>query len=123
VLAPRNPPLATFYYRQVIRIQPRSPTEFLNLGLLENQTKAGHRQAISDLRQAVRLDPKLRAIVPARLRRADGRLVGLTREALAPLASGRPGDCHAARSRWARGRRPPTQRVGRFLVSAGGPSL
>jgi tetratricopeptide (TPR) repeat protein len=68
LMAPNNAPLAIFDYRQVIQMQPRSPTAFLNVGLLENQTKGSHKQALSDLSHAVALDPSLRAQLPARLR-------------------------------------------------------
>jgi tetratricopeptide (TPR) repeat protein len=68
IVAQRNPPLAIFYYRRIVHRQPDSPTAFLNLGLLEAR---GHRvpeRALRDLAQAVRLDPSLRADVPASLR-------------------------------------------------------
>ena len=34
-----------FYYRQVIRMQPHSPTAYLDLGMLETETKALHPEA------------------------------------------------------------------------------
>lgn len=75
IYSSRNPLLAMFYYRQVIRIQPRSPTAFLNLGLLEYPSDQA--QALPDLARAVQLQPSLRAQVPppllARLPRTKGR--------------------------------------------------
>jgi tetratricopeptide (TPR) repeat protein len=68
LVAARNPSLAIFYYRQVIRMQLRSPTAFLNVSILEGADKGLHAQAVRDLRQAVRLDPTLRGRVPASLR-------------------------------------------------------
>jgi tetratricopeptide (TPR) repeat protein len=67
-----NAPLAIFYYRQVIRMQPDSPTALLNLGLLQDQTRAQRHQAVADLRRAVRLDPALGARIPASVRRGIG---------------------------------------------------
>jgi Tfp pilus assembly protein PilF len=58
---------AMVLYRRVIAIQPDAPTALLNLGLLEataNQTK----QAIADLRQAIKLEPSLASRVPVSLR-------------------------------------------------------
>jgi tetratricopeptide (TPR) repeat protein len=72
LLAPHNAALAIYYYRQVVSIQPDSPTALLNLGLLENETKSLHARAVLDLRAAVKLDPSLRARIPAPLSRALG---------------------------------------------------
>ena len=63
-----NPPLAIYFYRSVIALQPDSPTAWLNLGLLEAETKATLRPALKALKEAVRLEPSLRARIPASLR-------------------------------------------------------
>lgn len=63
-----NPPLAIFYFRTIISLQPDSPTAYLNLGLLEAQTKATLPQALVALNKAVKLDPSLLANVPLSLR-------------------------------------------------------
>ena len=63
-----NPPLAIFYYRRIIRIKPNSPTAYLNLGLVEAGGPGLRKQALRDLTRAVKLDPSLRAQVPAPLR-------------------------------------------------------
>lgn len=56
-------PLAVFLYREVISLQPSSPTAYLNLGLLEAQQ--GERALAGvDLRKAVQLDKSLRARIP-----------------------------------------------------------
>jgi tetratricopeptide (TPR) repeat protein len=68
IFAKRNAPLAIFYYRRIIHLKPDSPTAYLNLGLLEAQTKALHGQAVRDLGQAIKFDPSLRDQVPAPLR-------------------------------------------------------
>jgi tetratricopeptide (TPR) repeat protein len=62
------PPLAIFYYRRIIRIKPNSPTTYLNLGLVEAGWPPLRKQALRDLAVAVKLDPTLRAKVPASLR-------------------------------------------------------
>ena len=64
IYASKNVPLAIFLYRKVISMQADSPTAYLNLGLLEAQQgqKAG---AGVHLREAVKLDPVLRANIPA----------------------------------------------------------
>jgi tetratricopeptide (TPR) repeat protein len=64
IIARSNAPLAIFLYQQIIRFQPDSPTAFLNLGLLENQSKGLHPQALRDLARAVQLDPSLRGNIP-----------------------------------------------------------
>lgn len=64
IIARSNAPLAIFFYRQIIHFQPDSPTAFLNLGLLENQSKGLHPQARRDLARAVQLDPSLRGSIP-----------------------------------------------------------
>ena len=69
LIAPRNPPLAIFYYSQVIAIKPDSPTALLNLGLLQAASHWPRRVAIRNLRSAVTLDPALRNDIPADLRR------------------------------------------------------
>jgi tetratricopeptide (TPR) repeat protein len=62
------PPLAIFYYRRIIHIQPNSPTAYLNLGLVEAGRPQLRKRALHDLAAAVKLDPSLRAAVPASLR-------------------------------------------------------
>jgi len=71
IVAARNAPLAIFYYRQVIRIQPDSPTALLNLGLLESRSRSLRPRALMDLRRAIRLDPSLRARVTTKVMHAD----------------------------------------------------
>jgi Tfp pilus assembly protein PilF len=68
ILAPRNPPLAMFYYRRIIATKPNSPTALLNLGLLEAANRYPRRIVLASLRRAVALDPALRSDVPAALR-------------------------------------------------------
>jgi tetratricopeptide (TPR) repeat protein len=68
IVAKRNRRLAIFYYRRVIQLKPNSPTAFLNLGLLEHETKSLRTIGLSHLERAVKLDPSLRAAVPAALR-------------------------------------------------------
>jgi tetratricopeptide (TPR) repeat protein len=63
-----NPPLAIYFYRTVIALQPDSPTAYLNLGLLEAGKKATVREALTALDQAVKLEPSLLAKIPASLR-------------------------------------------------------
>jgi tetratricopeptide (TPR) repeat protein len=67
-----NVPLAIYLYQQVIHLQPDSPTAYLGLGLLQVNSKGARvkSQAMSDLRQAVKLEPSLLADVPANLRAA-----------------------------------------------------
>jgi tetratricopeptide (TPR) repeat protein len=68
LIAPRDPALAMFYYHRILAARPNSSTALLNLGLLE---AAGHwprKVVLTTLRQAVRLDPSLRARIPASLR-------------------------------------------------------
>jgi len=69
LIAPHNAALAIFYYRRIVAIKPNSPTAFLNLGLLQAANGWPRKIVRSSLRRAVSLDPKLRAHVPARLRR------------------------------------------------------
>jgi tetratricopeptide (TPR) repeat protein len=62
-----NASQAMVLYRRIIAVQPDAPTALLNLGLLEatdNQTA----DAVSDLRQAVKLESSLAARVPASLK-------------------------------------------------------
>jgi tetratricopeptide (TPR) repeat protein len=54
-------------YRRIIAIQPDAPTALLNLGLLE-ATADLTADAVSDLRQAVKLDPSMESKVPASLK-------------------------------------------------------
>ena len=62
--AAHDAPLAIFYYRQVIRLKPDSPTALLNLGLLENLKKPTRPLAVRDLRRALALDPALGKQLP-----------------------------------------------------------
>ena len=68
LFANTSTPLAVFYYRRIIRVQPDSPTAYLNLGLLEAASPGLRTRALRDLAQAVKLDPALRADVPPALR-------------------------------------------------------
>jgi Tfp pilus assembly protein PilF len=68
IIAPRDPALAIFYYRRIVAIKPNSPTAFLNLGLLQAATGWPRKSVLKSLRQAIALDPGLRADIPARLR-------------------------------------------------------
>jgi tetratricopeptide (TPR) repeat protein len=63
-----NAPLAIFYYRTIISLQPDAPTAYLNLGLLQAESKATLPQALTDLAEAVKQDPSLLASIPAPLR-------------------------------------------------------
>jgi Tfp pilus assembly protein PilF len=69
LMAPRDPALAIFYYRRIVAIRPNSSTAFLNLGLLEAAHRYPRRSVLASLRRALALDPRLRADIPARLRR------------------------------------------------------
>jgi tetratricopeptide (TPR) repeat protein len=60
-------PTAIFLYQKIITIKPDSPTALLNLGLLEASQGGLEREAYVDLTHAIRLDPALRAAVPAEL--------------------------------------------------------
>ena len=60
----RDPALAVFLYRKVVNQKPDSPTAYLNLGILEH-AQGLHTQAGIDLREAIRLEPSLRARIPA----------------------------------------------------------
>jgi tetratricopeptide (TPR) repeat protein len=70
ILAKHDRPLAIYRYRHVIRLLADSPTAFLNLGLLEWATDptGGRAAAIRDIGRAIRLDPSLRANLPATLK-------------------------------------------------------
>ena len=68
LVASRDPASAIFYYRRIVAIKPNSPTAFLNLGLLQAATGWPRKSWLRSLRQAVSLDPRLRAQIPARLR-------------------------------------------------------
>jgi tetratricopeptide (TPR) repeat protein len=58
-----DPQLAITTYRKVIKLQPKAPTAYLNLGLLE--AKLGiYGQAEKDLQKALDQDPKLVNQVP-----------------------------------------------------------
>jgi tetratricopeptide (TPR) repeat protein len=63
-----NAPLAIYFYRTVIALQPNSPTAYLNLGLLEAESKTTLPAALRNLEQAVKLQPSLRTMIPAALR-------------------------------------------------------
>lgn len=61
-----NPTLAIATYRQIVQLQPKAPTAYLNLGLLEEQ--AGQRkQALRDLLTALHQDPTLASRLPRKL--------------------------------------------------------
>ncbi len=67
IVTDSNASQAMALYRKIIAIQPDAPTALLNLGLLEataNQTA----DAVSDVRQAVKLEPSLASRVPASLK-------------------------------------------------------
>jgi tetratricopeptide (TPR) repeat protein len=64
LLVNKFPALAVFYYRRIIRVQPHSPTAYLNLGLLEAANPGEHKLGLADLAEAIKLDPTLRADVP-----------------------------------------------------------
>jgi Tfp pilus assembly protein PilF len=67
IIASQKPQQAISLYRRIIAIQPDSPSALFNLGLLEAKASDGTR-AVSDLREAVKLDPGLSSKVPAPLR-------------------------------------------------------
>ena len=56
--------LAEFLYRKVIQLKPDSPTALLNLGLLLAVDGAKAQAGVA-LRHAIKLDPTLRARIPA----------------------------------------------------------
>jgi tetratricopeptide (TPR) repeat protein len=64
----QRPFLAIALYEKAISIQPDSPTALLHLGLLEATVTHQKPAGLSDLRKAIRLDPALRADIPASLR-------------------------------------------------------
>ncbi len=67
-----DPTLAMSLYRQVVRIQPHSPTAYLNLGMLE--VRSGMKtQGEHDLNTAIRQDPALVPVVRARLNALSGK--------------------------------------------------
>jgi tetratricopeptide (TPR) repeat protein len=58
-----NPQLAIITYRKIIQLQPKAPTAYLNLGLLE--AKLGlFTQAGKDLQKALDQDPSLTSSIP-----------------------------------------------------------
>jgi tetratricopeptide (TPR) repeat protein len=73
LIAPRDPPLAIFYYRRVIAIKPNSPTALLNLALLQARAGWPRKIVVNELRQAVAIQPSLIADVPRRFRAQVGR--------------------------------------------------
>lgn len=71
IFALTDPSLAITTYRRVVALQPKSPTAYLNLGLLE----AAHGevpQGIKDLNTALHQDPSLGPQVPAPLLKKVG---------------------------------------------------
>jgi Tfp pilus assembly protein PilF len=64
IYAVHNPPLAIYLYNRVISLQPRAPTAYLNLGLLED-AQGSKARAGADLRAALALEPSLRSKIPA----------------------------------------------------------
>ncbi len=68
IVARNNRPLAIYYYRAAIHLQPDLPTAYLRVGLLEWAGKRTRTQALRDLAHAVKLDPALRAAIPAAVR-------------------------------------------------------
>jgi Tfp pilus assembly protein PilF len=70
IFSSRDVPLAIFYFRKVTEMQPKAPTAYLDLGLLESRggSKSLHRRAVQDLRRALAQDPSLRGRIPANLR-------------------------------------------------------
>ena len=65
ILTASAPSRAEALYRRVISQRRDSPTAYLNLGLLEAQ-QGRQGQALSDLRQALSLEPGLRTRIPPR---------------------------------------------------------
>ncbi len=65
-----NKPLAVFLYRQVIQLQPNSPTAYLALGLMQigGRGPSIKAQALRYLKQAVKLDRSLMADIPKKYR-------------------------------------------------------
>jgi len=71
IFASTDPALAIATYRKVIALQPKAPTAYLNLGLLE----AAHgelQQGIKDLNTALHQDPSLGPQVPPALLKKVG---------------------------------------------------
>jgi tetratricopeptide (TPR) repeat protein len=71
IFATTDPALAITTYRKVVSLQPKAPTAYLNLGLLE----AAHGeipQGIKDLNTALHQDPTLGTQVPPKLLKQVG---------------------------------------------------
>lgn len=70
-----DPQTAMYYFSRVLQLKHDSPTAYFNLGLLELSQKRLRARGLRALAAAVKLDPSLRAQVPAPLRSqlpADG---------------------------------------------------
>lgn len=74
LVAVSNPPLAEFELRQILALQPDSPTALFHLGLLDVANSALRPAGLRELRRALTLQPTLRAELPPSVRR----LLGLT---------------------------------------------
>jgi Flp pilus assembly protein TadD len=61
---------AIFTYRQILTIQPDSPTAYLNLGLLEWRVRGGQHDAVRFIDKAIILDPSLAKRIPPDIRAA-----------------------------------------------------
>jgi tetratricopeptide (TPR) repeat protein len=63
-----QPPLAIYFFRRVLALQPDSPTALLNLGLLLSAGPRGQAHALRLMKRAVLLQPSLYASIPSGLR-------------------------------------------------------
>ncbi len=61
-----DPTKAIAIYRKIVKIQPQSPTAYLDLGLLEN-ANGQQQQALQDLATALKQQPALSHSIPAAL--------------------------------------------------------
>jgi Tfp pilus assembly protein PilF len=65
-----QPPLAIYFFRRVLALQPDSPTALLNLGLLVSTGSRRRVGALRLMKRAVLLQPSLEASIPPSLRSA-----------------------------------------------------
>jgi tetratricopeptide (TPR) repeat protein len=71
IFAVTDPELAITTYRKVVSLQPKSPTAYLNLGLLE-AAHGEQEQGIKDLNTALHQDPTLGSQIPPALLKKVG---------------------------------------------------
>jgi Flp pilus assembly protein TadD len=66
-----HPELSAFYYRRIIRLNPKAASAFLNLGIIAAD-RGGKRLARKAIGRALALDPSLRRDLPPKLRKEYG---------------------------------------------------